>query len=122
MASDECFKDPVASECHDRTVMRVRFVVVIRVGLESIVKASCIVVDVDGVEFCGRHHLPKIPQFHRLVFTIGENVSAIALAVNVSQSFSVTHEDTGFTPVTHGTPVPNSQCRVIRAGIENVRR
>ena len=84
MASDECFKDPVASECHDRTVMRVRFVVVIRVGLESIVEASCIIVDVDGVEFCSRHHLPEIPQFHGLVFAIGENVSAIALAVNIS--------------------------------------
>lgn len=84
MASDKRFKDPVASECHDRTVVRVRLVIVIRVGLESIVKASCVVVDIDGVEFCSRHHLPEIPEFHCLVFTIGEDVSAIAFAVNVS--------------------------------------
>lgn len=84
MASDKRFKDPVASECYHRTVVRVRLVVVIRVGLESIVEASCIIVDVDGVEFCSRHHLPEIPQFHGLVFAIGENVSAITLAVNIS--------------------------------------
>lgn len=122
MASDKGFEDPVASECHDGAVVRVRLVIIVRVRFESVVESGGVVVYVDGVEFCGCHHLSKVPQFHCLILSIGENVSTVALAVNVGKSFSVTHEDTSFTSVSHGTSVPDSQCTIIRAGVEDVRR
>ena len=83
MASDQGLQDPMASECDNRAVMWMWLIVIVGIGLKSVVEAARIVVHVDSVEFGRRHHLSKIPKFHGLVFSIGDDVSPIALAIDI---------------------------------------
>lgn len=91
----------MSSERDNRAVVRMWLVVVGRVGFKAVIEAARKVVHVQSVEFGRRHHLPEIPEFHRLVFSVGDDVSPIAFAVDVGQSFRMAHEDASFTAVTH---------------------
>lgn len=67
------------------------------------------------------HRHAQVPQLHRLVFAVAEDVPPIAFTVNVRQPFDMAHECAGFPPIGHRTPVPHFDDLVVGPGVDDVR-
>lgn len=98
----------MSAECDDGTIVWVGHIVLFVVIGKSVVKVGGVLVQIHPVEFTRGHHLSQIPQFHHLVFAIGEDVAAVTFGVDVSDTFGVSDEDTCFTSIGHGSAIPYS--------------
>lgn len=108
VTADQSLENTVAAESHDRAVVFVGLEVVVRVGLEAVVEAGRVPVEVDVVEVGRGHHSSQVPELHRLVFAVRKDVSTVAFAVYVCETFGVAHEYACFTAIAHGASVPDA--------------
>lgn len=83
------------------------------VVLHAVVVAGGVVCAAELVEFVGRHHLSDVPELHGLVFSVGEDVSTVAFAVDVCDAFEMACKDTNLPAGRHAPPVPDFDCGVV---------
>jgi hypothetical protein len=122
MASNQCFENAMTSVCNDRAVIFGIPAILFWVGLEAVVESSSVSMSVNIFDGGGCHHLAQVPEFHCLVFAVGQYVSAVALAVDVCESFSVAHESTSFPPIAHRPSIPDPQRCIVGSRVQNMWR
>jgi hypothetical protein len=69
-----------------------------------------------GVELgisISRHGHSKVPKLHALVLAVTEDISTVALTVDVSQTLNVTDESASFSVITHASSIPNLDRRIV---------
>ena len=110
----------MAAEGDERAVVRVGSPARVGIVHEAVVEVCGIFRGVNIVGFLGGDHFPEIPEFHGLVFRIGEDVAAVAFAVDVGETFCVAHEDAGSAFVGHAAPNPDLDKGVVGAGVEDM--
>lgn len=115
MAANKRLEYFVSAESDNTAIMRMRLVVFFVIGREAVIEASGVIFRANRIESRSCHHFPQVPKFHRLVFSVTENVATVAFAVDISQALGVANQGTCFTAITHGTSVPDLDCRVIGA-------
>jgi len=131
MAPDQCPKDAVPSVGHDTTIlwmciifgpriMRISdedVVIDIIVGSHKLVHGPVVEIGntiflpftLHVIKFGTGTHLTQIPKPERLIFTVGNNVTAIPLRRNVGDSFCVADQHARrFAGGTQRPTVPNS--------------
>ena len=69
----------------------------------------------------GQRHA-QVPQLHGLVLAVAEDVTPVALAVDVGEPLHVADEGSRLLPRRHAARVPHFDGAVVGAGIQNVRR
>jgi hypothetical protein len=65
-----------------------------------------------GISIC-RHGHSKVPKLHALVLAVTEDISPVALAVDVSQTLNVANECASFSVITHASSIPNLDRRIV---------
>ena len=106
MAPDKRLEHFMPAESHERAVVGMRPEISGIVGVGAVFEARGVVVGVNSIRLLLAHHLAQIPEFGCLIFTVGQHVTPVALAVDVCQALGVAQEDAGFAAVAHGAPVP----------------
>ena len=65
-------------------------------------------VGISNIDVLIRRHLPYIPKFDRLIFSIWDEVATISTGINESDAFYMSHQDSSSFPFgCKATPVPN---------------
>jgi len=115
VTSYERLQNAVTAVGNKRAVVGMWLIFGLIVGHEPVVKRRSVSTWIEGGRFLCWHHLPQVPKFHRLVFSIAEHVSTVAFAIDVRQTLCMAHEDSGFSAVAHATSIPYFYGRVVRA-------
>lgn len=124
-------------ECYKGVVIRIFIPIVLIVSSPSVVKARFESSSrwSERSEVTGGHDHAKVPKLHALFFAVAENVAwclvstlialysfwayltAVSFAVNIGQSFDMTHEGSSCSAITHTPGIPDFEGRIIGSGV-----
>lgn len=86
----------VSAERDDGPVVGVRRVLLLIPRLDAVIEARGVVIRDHGREILFTDHFAQVPQLHRLVFSIAEDVPPVPLAVHVRETLRVPNEHARF--------------------------
>ena len=101
VAPDQRLEHLMTPESDQTAIVRMSFILFLVVRCKSVVEACRVLFRINLVKPRASHDLTQNPQIHCLVFGIAEHISAVALAVDICDSFGMANEGTGFTAITH---------------------